>query len=156
VHTWRSLVASFVRCRERILVCAKARAMHRKIAGWRRVVERQMVLKKVVYIQERVVRMRHFRLWRGLTIIKRNMFWCQRRALHAIKHFLAGTATIVRDKWERITISLKMLWASNFIKHWCARRASARKTAVHAATGSSFAASERAKRARKTAAHCRH
>ena len=100
LHTWHTLVASFKRIRLRILVCHTARKMSRKIVGWQRVVVRQMALKSVVYIQERVVRMRHFRLWRGLTIIKRNMFWCMRRALHAMKHYICGAAVEVRDRWE--------------------------------------------------------
>ncbi len=117
-RSWAGLVASFVKCRERILVCSKARRISGLVNSWRRVIERQLALKKVVYIQERLVRFRHFRLWRGLTIIRRNMFWAQRRALYAIKHYLAGTATLNRDRWENIVYLARRLWARRYIWHW--------------------------------------
>ena len=96
------------------------------MVGWLRVVKRQMALKKVVYIQERLVRFRHFRLWRGLTIIKRNMHWCQRRALHALRHFIQGTAMINRERWGHIVYEWRRWQAASYISHWYGG-ASARK-----------------------------
>ena len=115
---WATVVSAFLRCRERILDCYKSKKLSDRMVGWLRVVKRQMALKKVVYIQERLVRFRHLRLWRGLTIIKRNIFWCQRRALHAIKHYITGTTLMIRDKWEHIVYELKRFWAANYIKWW--------------------------------------
>ena len=116
--SWATMVKAFIRCRERILECFAAKKLSLKMVGWLRVVKRQMALKKVVYIQERLVRFRHFRLWRGLTIIKRNMHWCQRRALHAWLHYVKGTATLNRDRWEHICYELKKLWAAKYIQWW--------------------------------------
>ena len=54
--SWYNVAHSFVRCRERMLTCYFASKMSKKMVGWLRVVKRQMALKKVVYIQERLVR----------------------------------------------------------------------------------------------------
>ncbi|GMH72392.1 hypothetical protein TrST_g13256 [Triparma strigata] len=125
-RSWWNVINSFIRCRERILTCYFASKLSRKMVGWLRVVKRQMALKRVVYIQERLVRFRHFRLWRGLTIIKRNMHWCQKRALYAIKSFLSGAVLKNRERWEMIVWKWKEWTAASYIAHWY-RGASCRK-----------------------------
>ncbi|GMH65456.1 hypothetical protein TL16_g04203 [Triparma laevis f. inornata] len=125
-RSWWNVINSFIRCRERILTCYFASKISKKMVGWLRVVKRQMALKRVVYIQERLVRFRHFRLWRGLTIIKRNMHWCQKRALYALKSFLSGAVLKNRERWELIVWKWKEWTAASYIAYWY-RGASCRK-----------------------------
>jgi len=115
---WSVYTKSFKRIRERILVCYFASKMSTKIVGWRRVVMRQMALKRVVYYQERLVRRRHYNLWWGLTLIKRNMLWCMRRALNAIKNYMAGNVSKNRDRWEYIVYGCKRWMCSLRIQTW--------------------------------------